>query len=449
MLPVRSLILSLLASAFALPASSIAADWPRWLGPKMDATWRETGITTDFDAQPPKALWRTDAGLGYAGPTVADGKVYVFDFLKKSGSITNKPSGRDKLEGEERVRCLDAETGEVLWTHSYPETYFISYPAGPRCVPTVADGKVYALGAEGKLPCLDAGDGTLIWSKDLKTDFGADTPIWGHSAHPLVHGDTLYLVGGGRDGVATALDKDTGEVKWHALQAVEPGYCPPSIIQQAGVEQLIIWHPQSLNALNPASGETYWTVDLKPSFGMSIMAPRQSGDYLFASGIGNAGALMKLGASEPGAEVVWRSTPKTGVYVSNSTPFIRDGVIYGADINTSQLIAVDLMSADRLWGTTKPTLAPDASSRARHGTAFLTLHEPSGHFFLFSENGDLILADLTREGYEELGRFAALKPTNEAFGRPVVWSAPAFALRSAFVRNDEEIVRIDLSAAAE
>ena len=83
-------------------------------------------------------------------------------------------------------------------------------------------------------------------------------------------------------------------------------------------------------------------------------------------------------------------------------------------------------------------------ARGRYGTAFLVKHED--RFFLFSETGDLILAKLSPQGYEEIGRFHVLEPTNQTFGRPVVWSHPAFAERCLFARNDKELVCVDLAA---
>jgi len=439
------ILLPILTAAVLAPGPALADDWPRWLGTGTDATWREEGIVRELPAEP-RVLWRVPAGLGYSAPSVSGGRVYVFDYLKSSGDINNRPSGKDRLQGRERIRCLDTVTGEELWSHSYNRPYFLSYPGGPRCAPTVADGRLYVLGAEGDLTCLDAEAGTVLWKTNFAEDYGAETPIWGHAAHPLVHDGRVYCVVGGQGSVAVAFDAATGEERWRALSATEPGYCPPTIVKRGGAEQLLIWHSDSLNSLAPATGAVHWSLPLKPNYGMSIMAPRPSGNLLFASGIGRVGALLELDSETPDADFVWRSKPKEGVYCANSTPFLRDGVIYGCDVETSALTAVDLQTAERLWETTAPTLGPNGNPRVRHGTAFLTFHEPTGRFFLFSETGDLILAELDREGYEELDRVHLLEPTNTAFGRPVVWAAPAFAEQSVFVRNDEEVIRVDLSA---
>jgi len=431
--------------AAALVAAQVTvaagADWPQWLGPHRDSVWREDGIVTEFPADGLKALWRVPVGLGYSGPAVAHGKVFVLDYELKSGEIVNNPGGRGNLEGEERVLCFDTQTGQQLWKHAYACAYDVSYPSGPRCTPTVDEQRVYALGAQGDFWCLDADSGRVLWQKNFVQDYKAPLPMWGFAGHPLVDGDLVYCLVGGPGSVAVAFDKRTGREVWRALTASEQGYCPPTMIEQGGVKQLLIWHPQALNALNPLTGELYWSLDFQPDYGMSVTAPRQAGDVLYASGIGAVGALFKLSQGPPGAEVEWRGNTRTAVYCCNSTPFIADGVIYGADCQVGSFIAARLSDGERLWQTFVPTSGGER--RASHGTAFIVRHQD--RFFLFSETGDLILAKLSPEGYDEISRFHVLDPTNECFGRAVVWSHPAFANRCVFARNDKELVCVSLA----
>jgi outer membrane protein assembly factor BamB len=447
-IPCMKTLAPLVITAFFLTSThtALADDWPQWLGPDRDATWRESGILEKFPEGGPKILWRTPVAWGYGGPAVNDGKVFLMDYVKESGDIENNPGGRDQLTGQERVLCLDIETGEEIWTHAYDRPYAVSYGGGPRCTPTVVDGKVFALGAEGNLWCLDEQTGAVLWSHDLPKEYNTETPIWGYAASPLVHNGLVYSLAGGDGSVAVAFDKDTGKEKWRALSAAEPGYSPPTLIKHAGVEQLLIWHPESINALNPATGELYWSLPLKPSYGMSIMAPRKSGKYLFASGIGRVGALIELDDTKPDASFAWHANPKQGVFAANGTPYLLDDMIYGPDIDTSALIAAKLSDGARLWETTVPVIAQDFRGKAKHGTAMLAFHQESGHFFIFNETGDLLIAKLTPEGYTELDRFHALEPTNNAFGRPVVWTTPAYAEKSALIRNDKELIRIHLSS---
>jgi len=426
----------------SLVGSAAGDDWPQWLGPNRDDVWKETGIVEKFPAGGPKILWRTPIGGGYAGPAVAGGKVFVTDFVKATGEVKNDPMVRAELAGKERVLCLRASDGKELWRHEYDCPYKISYPAGPRATPTVAGGKVYTLGAEGNLFCLDIESGKPLWSKDLKQEYKIDAPYWGFCGHPLVDGKKLICLVGGPGSVAVAFDKDTGQELWRALSASEPGYCPPTMIEAGGKRQLLIWHADGLNSLNPETGEVYWSDPLKPAYGMSITAPQKSGDYLYASGIGKCAALYKLSRDKPAADVVWVAKPNMGVFCGNSTPQIDGETIYGNDCEVGSLRAVRLGTGERLWETFKPTTGGER--RESHGTAFLTKN--GDRYFLFGETGDLIIARLSPDKYEEISRAHLLEPTNEAFGRPVVWSHPAYANKCVFVRNDKEIVCASLAA---
>ena len=374
-----------------------ADDWPQWLGPQRDSVWREDGIVQRIPERGLPVLWRTKVGLGYAGPAVADGRVYVMDYQLKSGKVTNNSDVRDRTMGKERVLCLRAATGKILWKHEYDRSYSLSFAGGPRATPTVAGEKVYALGAEGNLWCLDARTGNVIWSVDYVKDYGAKSPMWGFASHPLVDGDLIYCVVGGEGSIAVAFNKNTGKEVWRALSSREPGYCPPSIIEHAGIRQLLIWNSESLNSLDLKTGKVYWTAALKPFVGMAIAAPRKWESYLLASNFGVA-ALLKLNDDKPGAEIQWRGEPKNAIYSANVTPFIEDGTIYGCDIETGALMGVDLKDGTRLWQTTAATFG--GPGRARYGTAFVVKN--GDRFVLFNEKGDLILANLTRKVYEEL-----------------------------------------------
>jgi len=423
----------------ALPLA-LAADWPQWMGPNRDGVWPETGIVQKFPRGGPKVLWRQPIAGGFAGPAVAEGHVYVHDYLTDSDfrKVTS-PSARPQLQGKERVHCFDANSGKLLWKHEYDAPYRISYPAGPRCTPAVADGKVYTLGAEGRLFCLDTATGKPIWNKDLKTLYKFETPIWGFCGHPLVDGKKLIVLAGGKNSVAVAFDKDTGKELWTAVSAREPGYCPPTLIEAGRRRQLLIWSADGITSLDPETGKDYWFVALAPNYGMSIMAPRKHGDLLFAGGIGGRCVVLKLDPVKPAVTEVWRGEKGIGVYPVNSTPFVENGVIYGVD-QTGDLRAVELATGKILWQKTEPISGP---TRLNSGTAFLVKN--GDRFFLFNEMGELIIARLSPAGYEEIDRAKLLEATGTAFGRDVVWSHPAFANRCMFARNDKEIICVSLA----
>jgi hypothetical protein len=152
--------------------------------------------------------------------------------------------------------------------------------------------------------------------------------------------------------------------------------------------------------------------------------------------------VVELAAETPAAEIVWRNKIQQGISPVNVQPFVNNGVMYGFD-QDGQLYAVELPSGKRLWETTEPVSERPLYS----GTAFIVRHGDAGdRYWLFNERGDLIIANLTPEGYREIDRAAQLlAPTNQAMGRDVVWSMPAFANRRMYVRNDQECICVDLA----
>src|SRR6185295_17630318 len=285
----------------------LADDWPQWLGPQRDGVWRETGLVEAFPAQGPPVRWRVKIGGGYAGPAVANGRVYVTDRQLTPGATTPKnASDRAQIPGTERVLCLNEADGRILWQYEYDCPYAMSYPAGPRATPLVSGGKAYTLGAEGNLFCFDAAKGTVLWSRDFKKEFNVPTPVWGFAGHPLLDGNKLICLVGGQGTVAVAFDKDTGKELWRALSAKEPGYCPPMIYEAGGQRQLILWHPESLNSLDPETGKLYWSEPFAVQSGLTIPTPRKEGDWLFLTAFYNGSILLRLDSDKPGASVVWR-----------------------------------------------------------------------------------------------------------------------------------------------
>ncbi len=424
-------------------------DWPQWLGPQRDGIWRETGILDTFPSEGPTVRWRTPVGLGYAGPAVAGGRVYITYRLLPEG--TRNPANafqRGTIPGTERVLCLKEEDGSVLWKHEYDCPYTVSYPYGPRTTPVVHEGKVYTLGAEGHLYCFGAATGDILWSRELEKDYSVEAPLWGFSAHPLIDGKKLICIVGGAGSTVVAFDKDSGEEIWRALTAKEPGYCPPMIYEAAGRRQLIIWHPESVNSLDPETGKMYWSQPFGVKAGLTIPTPRKMGDLLFVTSFYNGPMMLRLDPNKPAATVLWRgksnSERKTdGLHAIMCTPFLEDGYIYGV-CSYGQLRCLNAESGERVWESLEATGAT-GDGNDRWANAFLVKN--GDRFFIPNEKGDLIIAKLSPHGYEVLSRTHLLDPTNPAAGRDVVWSHPAFANRSIYARNDKEIVCVSLADA--
>jgi outer membrane protein assembly factor BamB len=444
---IRALSLLLL---IAFTAS--ADDWPQWLGPKRDSVWRESGIVEKLPAGGPKLRWRTPIAGGYAGPAVANGRVYVMDRVLKPGAeAPANQFARGQTPASERVLCLDETTGKIVWQHEYDCAYTVSYPAGPRTTAAIDGGKVYTLGAEGNLFCLNADDGKVVWSRDLKKDYSIDvTPVWGFASNPLIDGRKLISFVGGEGTALVAFDKETGKELWRALSETGrhlSGYGSPIIVEAGGRRQLIAWHPEALSALDPETGKALWSQPFQLREGLSLATPRAAGDRLFVSAFYDGSLMMQLDPNKPAATQVWRrkgSSEKNtdALHCLICTPYFDGPNIYGVD-SYGQLRCLDAATGDRLWESFAATGA-SGSGLDRWAMAFLV--KQADRFFLFNEKGELIIARLTPKGYEEISRAKLLEPTNSAQRRQVVWSHPAFANRNVYARNDKEIVSYSLAA---
>lgn len=415
-----------------------ADDWPQWLGPERDSVWRETGIVDRFGTASPVVRWRTPLNGGYTGPAVADGRVFVMDYVTQ-GDRTPSPDQRNKLEGTERVLCLDADTGKQLWKHEYVCPYEISYPAGPRATPTVDGELVYTLGAQGDLRCLEVATGNLVWSRNFPRDYQAETPLWGFCGHPLVDGDHLICIVGGPGSLVVAFDKRTGDERWRSLDAGQAGYSAPTIVQAGGVRQLLIWHATALASLDPATGKPYWSEPLDPNYGMSIVTPRMDENLVFVGGIVHKSMVVRLHREGPTAEVLWYGTNEIGIDPTHSTPFAENGHLYGVN-KEGDICAMELQTGKVLWSNFD--LMPERR-RVHSGTVFAV--KQADRFFLMTDSGELVIARMSPERYEEVSRVQLLEPTGDAMGRAVVWSHPAFANRCVYARNDKEIVCVSLA----
>jgi outer membrane protein assembly factor BamB len=429
-----SLVIAAVSAAFGHRAS--AEDWPQWMGPGRDNVWRPVGSLAVKPNETPKQRWSAKVGSGYSGVAVVGDRVFATDFVTTE-NVKVDNFGRKPFSGTERVLCLNAISGDLLWKYEYPLTTTVSYPAGPRCTPVVDGDRVYSLGAEGHLACLDIASGQVLWNVELTQAYGAKSALWGYAAHPMIDGPRLLTLAGIKGNQTVALDKMTGKEIWKYGTATEQGYSPPTMIEAAGKRQLILANPNAVNSVNPETGEQYWSVPYEASNGSIIMSPIQVGEYLFVGGYSNRNLMIQLDQTKPGAKVLWKDKAKHGMSPVNVQPMAIGSVIYGCD-QSGEMMAFEVPSGKRLWETSKPVSERPQGS----GTAFVVRYQD--RFVLFNESGELIIAEMDAAGYRELSRVKLIKPTNNAFGREVVWCAPAFANGAIYIRNDEELLAFDL-----
>ena len=413
----------------------LAEDWPEWRGKGRAGIWTESGILDKFPEKGLTPVWRTPLHGGFAGPAVAAGRVFVMDFKRSSGK-----------KGMERALCLDEKSGKILWTREWDADYQgISYDTGPRATPTVDGDRVYIVGGSGTLLCLNARTGDVIWRKDYVKDYRMQMPTWGIASAPLVDGDRLIaIVGGQPDAKVIAFDKMTGKEIWRALPSEsEQGYSQPVIVAARGTRQLIIWDPTAVVALDPATGKTYWQHPFRINLSLTLATPVFDGSRLLVSSFYNGSMLLDLAKEK--ASVIWKGKSNSeintdGLHAVVNTPVIDGDYIYGI-CSYGQFRCLNLKTGERIWETMEVT-----KEKARWASGFIVRH--GDRYFINNDRGELIIAKLSAQGYQEISRTQLIKPTSNPGNRRelgvVNWSHPAYANRHIVARNDEEIISVSL-----
>ena len=449
------MLLMLITGGPFFASVSWADDWQQWLGPRRDGTWAEGNINETFSANGPKLLWKQSIGSGYSGPAVASGCVILMDrvtpptsgdepFVHDGEIPRNKNFVRQRLPGKERVLCFRESDGKPLWQHEYdcPYSTVTTYATGPRTTPTLDADRVYTLGAEGDLRCLRITDGSLIWSKDFKTDYNVTTPNWGFASPPLVDQDRLICIVGGESSGCVAFDKHTGRELWRVLTATEPGYSAPVIRTVGGHRQLLIWDSDAVHGLNPVSGEPFWSVNFPSTYAMSVATPQVLGASIFIMCFNGKSCVIDVGTDGNAAEIRWLGDRRTGIDGVHNTAQLIDGHVYGCG-NGGRYICARLTDGKRMWDTFRPASSNRPISWGNVFTVRLSAYE--NRYILINDHGEIILASMSPSGYSEQDRAKLIAPTHQVGGRKLVWSHPAFANQRIYLRNDEELRCYDLS----
>jgi outer membrane protein assembly factor BamB len=302
----------------------------------------------------------------------------------------------------------------------------------------------------GDLLCLNSTNGDVLWKRSFLKEYAAsNAPVWGWASHPILDGNKIISLVGGEGSAVVAFDADSGKEIWRALSTREIGYAPPVLHTAGGKRQLIVWHSEAISSLNPDNGEVYWTqpypAEGKPQRPeVTVAMPRISGDDLFLTSFYHGALMLQLDRDKPAATILWNrhsaslSKFDVGLHTTMTTPLFKGGYVYGICAQ-GELRCLDAKTGDRKW----ETFAATDGKEGYFATVFFT--EYRDRVFIWNDQGDLILAKLTPEKYEEISRARLLDRTENARGRDVVWSAPAFANRCFFARNLRELICVSLA----
>lgn len=397
----------------ATQGASVETDWPQFRGPRGDGTWRGPKLPDVWPAGGLKQVWKQSIGGGYAGVSVASGRVYTLD--------------RKTNPEVERILCFDAATGKSLWEHTYPVTYGkLDYGNGPRAAPTIEAGHVYTVGAMGDLRCLEAKTGNVVWSRNYLVDFAGRLPTWGYAASPLVYGDWLILQPGGESSSVIAIERLTGREVWRSL-GDEAGYCTPLVHRAHDQDELVCWTPSHIRSLEARTGKPLWSFPYEITYGVSIAKPIIQKNFVIVAGYWHGTKAIELGDTPTNARLAWEENKFLRGLMSQ--PLSRDGYVYLLDKQYG-LTCFELQSGKKLWDD-QNRMTP----RGRNPHASLVWLGDSDRAIILNEEGDLILARLSPEGYHEQCRTRITEFT---------WSHPAYSGNHVYVRTDKELVCVSL-----
>ena len=406
------------AACMLVSASAHGADWPRFRGPGGTGISPQTGLQRSWPEAGPPVLWRRPLGEGFAGVTVVGERLF-----------TLWADGDEELAGGFLV-----EDGSELWRVRIGEKFVDHWGNGPRATP-VADGDVvYALGSRGGLFAVRTTDGDLIWHLDLEAEFGTSNrpvrydegaptgaaplgPYWGYCSSPVIEGDLLLVYTGADDGRSlVALDKKTGETRWHRYDHLT-SYSTPAVMTLAGKRQIVVAMSGEIVSVSP-SGKPLWS---HPWARYNVGLPvHLSPDRVFFSSPNDVGALLlEVRRAEDGFEVaeVWREPRMRNSWQSSVA--YRDSIL-GFDNATLKLLGAD---GATVW--------------AKRGLGKGTLVLADDLIFLLSDRGRLTLAEWSTERFVEVGSMQVFDG--------VTFTSPTVARGRLFLRDHEEMVCLDLT----
>jgi len=427
----RSLVAFFLLSAVATTPMLHASDWPQWRGADRNGQSSDTGLLQEWpEAGPPLAWKAAGVGRGFSSVAVAGDHIYTLG-----------DQGDDQF-----VFALKRKGGAIAWKTRIGSANKTDFP-GSRSTPTVDGKRVYALGTEGDLLCLDAASGKVHWAKNLRNDLGATLMKaqgnyhWQFSESPLVDGDRVIITPGANDAALVALNAKTGDVIWRSSVPTlgeagtdGAGYSSVVVSHGAGVKQYVQLLGRGVVGVEAKTGKFLWGYNRVANAIANIPTPLISGDYVFAStGYGAGAVLLHLKAQDGGgvtAEEVYFLEGNEFQNHHGGMLLVDDHVYSGIGHNKGLPASLELATGKMAWGPVRTD-----------GKASAAIAYADGRIYLRYQNGLMILAEATPEEFRQKGSF--MIPDVEAES----WPHPVIADGMLYLREQDNLYCYDLRAA--
>jgi outer membrane protein assembly factor BamB len=401
----------LATSLSAQPPADVVVDWPQWGGPTRDFQYPSARIAGTWPETGPQRLWERPLGEGYSGIAAVGDVLYTM--LRRGDA--------------EVTVALDAGTGETRWEHGYPAPFLddmnLEQGPGPHATPLVHRGRVYAVGATGRLHALDAQTGAVVWQRRLIEDLGGGLITRGYSCSPLAHGDRIIVQTGGAGGAVIAFDAATGRIEWRG-GSFHNGNASPILVSIGGEDQVVAVGGTVVVGLDAATGETRWTHPHPHRFSDNIPTPLWSDGLLFVTSYADGGSrVLELtrDGTRTEARERWHHT-RLRLYYTN---LVRIGDrVYGSsgDLGPTFFTAADARTGEVHWQT--------------RDVARSSVIASDGRLILRDEDGRLILAVPGDDGLDIRAAVELL-----AAGPP---TPPTLRGSTLFIRDRHAIMALDL-----
>jgi outer membrane protein assembly factor BamB len=388
--------------------STTPRDFPRFLGAQGRAVVEGVRLARDWSEQPPRQIWSQPIGAGWSAFSV------VGDY-----AVTQEQRGESEL-----VTCYELSTGTLRWQHEDHVRFSETMGGdGPRATPTIADGRVYAMGGTGILNCLDGGTGKVIWSRNVLSDHQQKNRQWGKSCSPLVFEDVVVVSLGEADEPSlVAYTGDSGRPLWRAGRD-RPSYASPVLATLAEREQILMVNQASVSAHDPAFGDLLWEFPWPGDFAKCSQPVPIGDDRVFISagyGIGCTLLEVKATGSDLSVSPLWSNR---NMKTRFSNVVTRNGYVYGLDEGI--LACLELSTGRLKW----------KGGRYGHGQVLLV----DDLLLVTTETGEIVLVEADPEGHHELTRYTVLSGKT--------WNNPALAGRFLLVRNAQQAACYELPLA--
>ena len=393
-------------AAVAFNLTTRAADWPSWRGTERNGISKETTWSSDWGSNGPAKVWTTNVGVGFSTVAVAADRVFTAGWA----------------DGQDTVRCLEAATGKVVWSHSYEEKLGNKmYEGGPNATPVVAGGRVFAVSKTGRTLCLDAASGKVRWEVDLGKQIGAKLSDWGVSGSPVLADSNTVLIAYGPAGVA--LDAETGRMLWNSGPAKDMTFATPVVTQFAGQPTALFFMSEKLVAVDPKDGRRLWTSAFGQGYRTHCSDPVVIGDRVFISSGDDGGELLRITGGS--AERVWKNR---NLSTFTGTAVLLNGMLYGHETAGYKTANQELRCVDLETGSVK---------WAEKGFGQGSIIAAGDRLIVLSDQGELSVVRATPAKFELLARFQAIG------GK--CWTAPVLAQGRIYVRNAKgDLVCLDV-----